>query len=82
MPSKDAQIPDICTIRSSRDYFPSITEGFDAIYIHWGMDMSVLSHYEEMDLDKFDGTYSDGGIFDRDSDRLSAGYSLEYTSMI
>lgn len=76
------QVPDICSVRSSRDYFPSLTEGFDAIYIHWGMDESVKDHYIEMDLDVFNGTYSDGGIFDRDDARLDSGYDLEHTGMV
>ncbi len=76
------QVPDICSVRSCRDYFPAVSEGFDAIYIHWGMDESIIDHYNAMDLDVFNGTYSDGGIFDRDSERLSAGYALEHTSMI
>lgn len=76
------QVPDICSIRSCRDYFPSISEGFDAFYIHWGMDSSILAHYNALDLDSFNGMYDDGGIFDRDSSRSSSGYSLEHTSMM
>lgn len=76
------QVPDICSIRSCRDYFPAVSEGFDAFYIHWGMDSSILAHYNEMDLDSFNGMYDDGGIFDRDSSRSSSGYSLEHTSMM
>ncbi len=76
------EVPNICSVRSCRDYFPAVSEGFDAIYIHWGMDESIIDHYNAMDLDVFNGTYSDGGIFDRDSDRLSSGYALEHTSMI
>lgn len=76
------QVPDICSVRSCRDYFPAVSEGFDAIYIHWGMDMSIEDHYNAMDLDVFNGTYGDGGIFDRDSERLSEGYDLEHTGMM
>ncbi len=76
------QIPDICSVRSCRDYFPSVSEGFDAIYIHWGMDTSILDHYNAMDLDVFNGTYNDGGLFDRDSERVSSGYATEHTSMM
>lgn len=76
------QVPDICSVRSCRDYFPAMSEGFDSIYIHWGMDASIEDHYNAMDLDVFNGTYNDGGLFDRDTERKSDGYALEHTSMM
>lgn len=76
------QVPNICSVRSCRDYFPSVSEGFDAFYIHWGIDSSVQDHYDALDLDSLNGMYNDGGIFDRDSDRVSSGYATEHTSMI
>lgn len=75
------EVPDICSVRSCRDYFPSMSEGFDAIYVHWGMDATIIDHYNAMDLDVFNGTYNDGGLFDRDSERASSGYATEHTSM-
>ena len=31
------QVPKICSVRSCRKYFPILSEGFDAIYVNWGM---------------------------------------------
>lgn len=45
------------------------------------MDSSIIDHYNEMDLDVFNGSYNDGGLFDRDSERQSSGYATEHTSM-
>ena len=75
-------LPTICSVRSCRDYFPSLSEGFDAFYIHWGMDESIRPHYEAMDLDKFDGTYNDGQLFGRDSERKANGYATEHTGLV
>ncbi len=74
-------VPTICSVRSCRDYFPSLSEGFDAFYIHWGMDESIRPHYEAMKLDKFDGTYNDGKLFGRDSERKASGYATEHTGL-
>ncbi len=73
------QVPDICAIRSCRYYYPAIAKGFDAFYVHWGIDKSVESQVKAMCPDKYDGLANDGGLFGRDSARKSAGYSLEHT---
>lgn len=73
------QMPDICAIRSCRYYYPAIAKGFDAFYVHWGIDQTVTSYVESIQPDKYDGLTNDGGLFGRDSARKSAGYSLEHT---
>lgn len=73
------QVPDVCSIRSCRYYFPAIAKGFDAFYIHWGSDQTILSYLKSVQPDKFDGLSNDGGLFGRDKERKNAGYALEHT---
>ncbi len=73
------KVPDICAIRSCRYYYPAIAKGFDAFYVHWGIDQTVTSYVKGIQPDKYDGLSNDGGLFGRDSARRSAGYSLEHT---
>ena len=73
------KVPDICAIRSCRYYYPAIAKGFDAFYVHWGIDQNVESYVKGIQPDKYDGLSNDGGLFGRDSARRSAGYSLEHT---
>ncbi len=73
------KVPDVCAIRSCRYYYPAIAKGFDAFYIHWGSDQSIVSYLKSIQPDKYDGLSNDGGLFGRDSARRSAGYSLEHT---
>lgn len=73
------QVPDICAIRSCRYYYPAIAKGFDAFYVHWGIDPSVTDYVAGIQPDKYDGMSNAGGLFGRDSARRSAGYSLEHT---
>ena len=73
------QMPDICAIRSCRYYYPAIAKGFDAFYVHWGMDMSVLGYVNGLGIDRYDGMANTGGLYGRDAARRKAGYSLEHT---
>ena len=72
-------VPNLCSIRSYRYYFPAISNGFDAFYIHWGEDTSMMEYYRELNLDSYDGL-SNTYLFGRDQSRLDAGYDLEHTS--
>lgn len=74
------QMPDVCSIRSCRYYFPAVSEGFDAFYVHWGMDPSVKDYVNSLGLDRYNGSTNTGGLFARDQDRLNAGYSREHTA--
>ena len=72
-------VPYLVSVRSYRYYFPAISNGFDAFYIHWGEDTTQMDYYYSLNLDAYDGlnnTY----LFGRDQDRLDAGYDLEHTS--
>ncbi len=74
------QVPKICSIRSCRKYFPAISEGFDAVYVNWGMMGEVQDYVDSLNLTQYDGKYNEGNLFGRDKERRSAGYALEHTS--
>lgn len=77
------KVPDLCSIRSCRYYYPMLSEGFDSIYIHWGKDETVARRVlEELKLDNIDGNYGSYGLFDRDQSRLNEGYALEHTGIL
>ena len=73
------QVPKICSVRSARKYFPAISEGFDAIYVHWGMAEPIREYIDSLGLTRFDGNDDSNGLYGRDKDRKAAGYSLEHT---
>ena len=73
------QVPKVCSVRSARKYFPAISEGFDAIYVNWGMAEPIREYIESLELTQFDGASDTNGLFARDKDRKAAGYSLEHT---
>ncbi|MEG1426756.1 MAG: DUF3048 domain-containing protein [Oscillospiraceae bacterium] len=77
------KVPDICSIRSCRYYFPILAKAFDAMYIHWGMDPTVAADtLAELYDDNIDGNYGSYDLFDRDQERLNEGYDLEHTSVL
>ena len=73
------QMPDICAIRSCRYYYPAVAKGFDAFYIHWGMDKTVIDYVNSLKMDRYDGNSNPGDLFARDTARKKAGYALEHT---
>lgn len=75
------KVPEICSVRSCRKYFPILSQGFDAVYVHWGVDVTILDSVEAMGLTRYDGMYNTGGLYGRDQNRLNFGYALEHTSM-
>lgn len=75
------QIPEVCSVRSSRPYFVDLAAGFDALYIHVGGSQAGLDRIEELGLDHFDGRYTDPDIFDRDPNRLGV-YAYEHTMYV
>lgn len=75
------QVPKICSVRSCRPYFPAFSEGFDAVYVNWGMMDEVRQYVKTLNLTHFEGLYNDGGLFSRDTDRKAAGYALEHTGV-
>lgn len=75
------QVPEICSVRSCRKYFPIFSQGFDAVYVHWGMCDTILPEVNAMGLTRYDGMANTGGLYGRDQGRLNSGYPLEHTSM-
>lgn len=73
------QVPMICSVRSCRSYFPAFSEGFDAVYVNWGMADEVREYVNTLGLTHYEGLYNTGGLFGRDQDRKKAGYALEHT---
>ncbi|MCF0228815.1 MAG: DUF3048 domain-containing protein, partial [Parasporobacterium sp.] len=74
-------IPYLVSVRSYRYYFPAISEAFDAFYIHWGEDQTMMWYYEELGLDSYDGLSNDY-IFGRDQERMDNGYGAEHASCL
>lgn len=72
-------VPTICAVRSCRYYFPAISEGFDAFYVHWGSDPYIYDYLDSLGLSRYDGMNNPGGLFGRDQERLNSGYALEHT---
>ena len=72
-------VPYIISVRSYRYYFLPLTLCFDAIYIHWGQDNSMMDYYYSFDMDSYNGMWN-SYLFGRDQDRVSAGYATEHTS--
>lgn len=73
------QVPEVCSIRSARKYFPAISEGFDAVYVNWGRNEAIIEYLESLNLTQFEGLFNQGDLFARDLERKEAGYSLEHT---
>lgn len=77
-------VPDVCSIRSCRYYYPIIAYGMDAIYCHWGMDHTIAEEtLLRLDIDRFDGdddAYYDY-LFYNDSERLEY-YNREHTGVL
>lgn len=73
------QIPNVCSVRSVRKYFPAISEGFDAIFINWGRNEVIIPYLESLNLTQYEGLFNEGKLFARDKDRKKEGYSLEHT---
>lgn len=74
------QVPKICSVRSCRMYFPEFSEGFDAVYVNWGMSDAIRPYVNSLDLAHYDGLYYESrGLFGRDEERRAAGKALEHT---
>ena len=61
------QVPKICAVRSCRYYYPAIAKGFDAYYVHWGQDESIVGYLNSLNMSRFNGLDNTGGLFGRDS---------------
>ena len=73
------KVPQVCPIRSCRYYFPALSQGFDAFYVNWGCDETILDYIQGLNLDQIEGITNTGGLFGRDQEKLNQGYALEHT---
>ena len=71
-------VPDVCSVRSCRYYYPIIALGLDAVYCHWGADQTIaLETLKRTGIDHLDGG-SETGLFYRDENRVGK-YDSEHT---
>ena len=73
------QLPQVCSVRSCRKYFPAIALGFDAIYVNCGQNTVIDDYVESIGVVQYDGAHDRNGLFIRDQGRLDAGYKTEHT---
>jgi hypothetical protein len=77
------QIPDVCSTRSARFYYPITALSFDAVYVHWGEEGNfATSTIANLGVDRLSGAANPGNIFGRDAARRSAGYAYEHTGYL
>lgn len=51
-----ADVPEVCSVRSCRYYYPILCLGMDAIYCHWGLDQTIAKEtLERTGIDHLDG---------------------------
>ncbi len=49
-------VPDVCSVRSCRYYYPLLAYGYDAVYCHWGSDRTIAKDtLERLNIDRLDG---------------------------
>ena len=74
------KVPDICSIRSCRYYFPILAASFDAFYVHCGFGPTLAkSTMKRLGTVRIDGSYNDYNLFARDQSRVNSGYAVEHT---
>lgn len=75
-------VPDVCSVRSCRYYYPLLCLGMDAVYCHWGMDQTIAKEtLTRTGLDRFDGSTFSGSLYFRDEARLET-YATEHTGYL
>ena len=72
------QVPKVCSVRSCRMYFPEYSEGFDAVYVNWGMSDAIRPYVNSLNLTHYEGAYNTGKLFARDAERQKTK-ALEHT---
>lgn len=73
------QVPKVCSVRSCRMYFPEFSEGFDAVYVNWGMSEAIRPYVNSLNLTHYEGAFNTGKLFARDEERRASGMALEHT---
>lgn len=77
------KVPDVCSVRSCRYYYPIFAYGLDAVYFCFGSNASLgTKTLKRLGIDYFNGAENyDELIFGRDAQRL-ARYSREHTAYV
>ena len=77
------KIPDVCSVRSCRYYYPILAQGLNAYYICFGCNPTLGKNaLEKTGIDYIDGNEDfDETLFGRDPDRLKR-YSREHTAYV
>ena len=78
-----SNVPNVCSIRSCRFYFPILAYGMDAIYCHWGTDKTMAQEtLDRLGIERFDGGgNAENVLFFNDQDRLN-NYAREHTGYL
>lgn len=78
-----SKMPNVCSIRSCRYYFPIFAQGFGAAYFCYGSNETLATPMlKKLGIDYIDGNQAgDTLAFDRDEERLES-YSLEHTAYL
>lgn len=78
-----SKMPNVCSIRSCRYYFPIFAMGFGAVYFCFGSNETIATPtLQRLGIDYIDGNKAgDSLVFERDSERLQ-NYSLEHTAYL
>ena len=76
-------MPNICSVRSCRYYYPIVALGMDAIYCHWGMDQTIAKDtLNRLRIDHLDGGGNGWQLcFFRDTERMMH-YASEHTGFL
>lgn len=75
-------VPNVCSVRSCRYYYPILCLGMDAIYCHWGCDQTIaLETLNRTGIDHLDGSSLFGRVFFRDPNRVGS-YATEHTGYL
>lgn len=77
------KIPNVCSVRSCRYYYPILAHGLDAVYICFGSNETLgTPTLKRLNIDYFDGSKNyDETIFGRDQNRIGK-YSREHTAYV
>ncbi len=73
------QLPEICSVRSCRKYFPALAHGYGAVYVNFGQNSVINSYVKSIGIVQYNGVYYGKNLFDRDQNRLDEGYAKEHT---
>lgn len=77
------KVPDVCSVRSCRYYYPILAQGLDAVYFCFGSNPTLATPtLKRIGIDYFNGADDyDTLVFGRDSARLGK-YSKEHTAYV